>query len=240
MHPRFILAAAVGLALAGCQQAEAPPAPAPAPVATTPSAPPANAAPSSDSYSFGPEISVEDFVQHVKVLASDEFEGRAPGTAGEKLTTDYLVAQFKRLGLQPGNGDSYLQRVPMVETTARPADATINIGDKTQTLKFGDQYVVGTRTGDAQVAIENSDLVFVGYGVNAPEANWNDYAGLDVKGKTVVVLVNDPGFHAGDESLFGGKRMTYYGRWTYKFEEAARQGASAALIIHDTAGAGYG
>ena len=244
MRHRLILAALAGAALAGCQSPEAPPPPpaATAPVVqTTPMATPAPApAPSSDSYSFGPEISVEDFVQHVKVLASDEFEGRAPGTRGEELTTQYLKTQFERLGLKPGNGDSYFQRVPMVETTARPAAAKVNVGGKEQSWSFGDQYVVGTRTGQPEVKIENSELVFVGYGVNAPEANWNDYAGVDVKGKTVVVLVNDPGFHAGDESLFGGKRMTYYGRWTYKFEEAARQGAAAALIIHDTAGAGYG
>ena len=243
MRHRLILAALAGAVLAGCQSPEAPP---PAPAATPPAAQTAPAAeaapppPSSDSYSFGPEISVEDFVQHVKVLASDEFEGRAPGTRGEELTTEYLKTQFQRLGLKPGNGDSYFQRVPMVETTARPAPAKVSVGGKDQAWSFGDQYVVGTRTGQPDVTVENSELVFVGYGVNAPEANWNDYAGLDVKGKTVVVLVNDPGFHAGDEALFGGKRMTYYGRWTYKFEEAARQGATAALIIHDTAGAGYG
>ena len=240
MRHRLLLAALASAVLAGCQSPEpptAPPAPAAesAPAATAPVA----AAPSSDSHSFGPEISVEDFVQHVKVLASDEFEGRAPGTRGEELTTQYLQAQFERLGLKPGNGDSYFQRVPMVETTARPAAAKVSVGGAEQSWSFGDQYVIGTRTGQPEVIVDGSELVFVGYGVNAPEANWNDYAGLDVKGKTVVVLVNDPGFHAGDESLFGGKRMTYYGRWTYKFEEAARQGAAAALIIHDTAGAGY-
>src|SRR5690606_35346617 len=107
-------------------------------------------------------------------------------------------------------------------------------------LAFGPEMVIGTRTGEAAVSVKDSELVFVGYGVNAPEQDWNDYAGLDVKGKTVVILVNDPGFHANDESLFDGNRMTYYGRWTYKFEEAARQGAAAALIIHDEAGASYG
>ncbi|MBB5208140.1 M28 family metallopeptidase [Chiayiivirga flava] len=242
MRHRLILAALTGAVLAGCQQAEAPPAPAAAPAtpAAQTAAPPA-AAPTPDSYSFGPEISVEDFVQHVKVLASDEFEGRAPGTRGEELTTSYLKTQFERLGLKPGNGDSFFQRVPMTETTARPAPATVTAaGGANVSWSFGDQYVVGTRTGQPEVKIENSELVFVGYGVNAPEADWNDYAGLDVKGKTVVILVNDPGFHAGDESLFGGKRMTYYGRWTYKFEEAARQGAAAALVVHDDAGAGYG
>jgi Zn-dependent M28 family amino/carboxypeptidase len=131
--------------------------------------------------------------------------------------------------------------VPMVETTADPNTVgKVTVGGAERSLAFGTEMVLGTRTGEANVQVADSELVFVGYGVNAPEANWNDYAGLDVKGKTVVMLVNDPGFHAGDEALFGGKRMTYYGRWTYKYEEAARQGAAAALIIHDDAGAGYG
>jgi Zn-dependent M28 family amino/carboxypeptidase len=240
--PFAVLAAALsGLLLAGCDKpAEAPPAaqsaPAPAGATTAP------AAPAAPAYTFGPEISAEDFAQHVKTLASDEFEGRAPGSKGEELTVQYLQQQFKRLGLKPGNGDSYTQTVPMVQTTADAATVTakVNLGRAERPLKFGDEMVIGTRTGQPQVTLADSDLVFVGYGVNAPEANWNDYAGLDVKGKTVVMLINDPGFHAGDEQLFGGKRMTYYGRWTYKFEEAARQGAAAALIIHDTAGAGYG
>jgi Zn-dependent M28 family amino/carboxypeptidase len=245
-HPTLSAALAAALAgalLGGCSapddaapQADAPAAPAPA---ATPAAPAATTGP---AYTFGPEISAEDFAQHVKVLASDEFEGRAPGSKGEDLTVEYLAAQFKRLGLKPGNGDSYFQTVPMVETTADPAAtvARVNVGGAERPLAFGTEMVIGTRTAQPQVDVAESDMVFVGYGVVAPEANWNDYAGLDVKGKTVVMLVNDPGFHAGDETLFGGKRMTYYGRWTYKFEEAARQGAAAALIIHDTEGAGYG
>lgn len=233
-----LAAALSGLLLAGCDKpAEAPPAaqaPAPAPVAAT--------TPATPAYTFGPEISAEDFAQHVKTLASDEFEGRAPGSKGEQLTVDYLKQQFERLGLKPGNGDSYFQTVPMVQTTVDvPATAVkLSIGGAERPLKFGEEMVIGTRTGQAEVVVADSDLVFVGYGVNAPENHWNDYAGVDVKGKTVVMLINDPGFHAGDESLFGGKRMTYYGRWTYKFEEAARQGAAAALIIHDTDGAAYG
>jgi Zn-dependent M28 family amino/carboxypeptidase len=201
----------------------------------------AETAPTSASYSFGPEISAEDFAQQVKVLASDEFEGRAPGSRGEQLTTQYLKSQFERLGLKPGNGDSFFQTVPMVETTADAGtQAQVAVGGADHRLAFGTDMVIGTRTGEPDVKVAESEMVFVGYGVNAPEADWNDYAGLDVTGKTVVMLVNDPGFHAGDEALFGGKRMTYYGRWTYKYEEAARQGASAALIIHDTPGAGYG
>lgn len=229
-----LLFAAAALALSACSpapEAEAP-ASAEAPAATAPSA----------EHGFGPEISAEDFAAHVRVMSSDEFAGRAPGTVGEQMTADYLVAQFQRLGLQPGNGDSWFQDVPMVATTADEAasSAKFVLGGSDRPLAFGSDMALGTRTAQAEVSVDASELVFVGYGVNAPEANWNDYAGLDVKGKTVVMLVNDPGFHAGDESLFSGKKMTYYGRWTYKFEEAARQGAAAALIIHDDAGAGYG
>jgi Zn-dependent M28 family amino/carboxypeptidase len=235
--PTAVLAAALaGALLAGCSQSEAP-----APVAEAPAPAVEPAGPATPPYTFGPEISAEDFSQHVKVLSSDEFEGRAPGSKGEELTINYLKAQFERLGLQPGNGGSYFQTVQMVETTADPnTTASITRGGAQRNLAFGSEMVIGTRTGLPAVQVADSEMVFVGYGVNAPEANWNDYAGLDVKGKTVVMLVNDPGFHAGDESLFGGKRMTYYGRWTYKYEEAARQGAAAALIIHDDAGAGYG
>lgn len=130
----------------------------------------------------------------------------------------------------------------MVVTTADEATTTaaITLKGESRPLAFGTQMALGTRTAQPQVDVAGSEMVFVGYGVNAPEAGWNDYEGLDVKGKTVVMLVNDPGFHAGDAELFSGKKMTYYGRWTYKFEEAARQGAAAALIIHDDAGAGYG
>ncbi|WP_251044706.1 MULTISPECIES: M28 family metallopeptidase [unclassified Lysobacter] len=192
-------------------------------------------------HAFDAAINAADFAEHVKVLASDEFEGRAPGSAGEEKAVQYLEAQFKRLGLKPGNGDSYFQTVPMVETTADETTALkLDVKGQARELKFGSDMVVGTRTGQPEVKIDGSDLVFVGYGVNAPEQQWNDYAGVDVKGKTVVMFVNDPGFHGQDATLFEGKRMTYYGRWTYKFEEAARQGAKAALIIHDTAGASYG
>ncbi len=191
---------------------------------------------------FGPEVSAEDFAAHVRVLASDDFGGRAPGSDGEEKTVQYLREQFERLGLEPGNGNSYFQTVPMVQTTLDETTSRVAItsAGETRQLGFGDEVVIGTRTGQSQVAVTNSPLVFVGYGVNAPELNWNDYAGVDVKGKTVVILINDPGFHGGDDSLFEGRRMTYYGRWTYKFEEAARQGAAAAIIIHDTDGAGYG
>ncbi|KFN46732.1 M28 family metallopeptidase [Arenimonas metalli] len=228
---RTLIFAAAALALAACSKAPEPAAET-TPVAVAPPV----------EHGFGPEISAEDFAQHVKVLSSDEFGGRAPGTPGEQMTADYLVAQFQRLGLQPGNGDSWFQDVPMVETTADEATSTaaIKLGGEDRLLAFGTQMALGTRTAQAEVKVDASEMVFVGYGVNAPEAGWNDYEGLDVKGKTVVMLVNDPGYHAGSEELFGGKKMTYYGRWTYKYEEAARQGAAAALIIHDDSGAGYG
>ena len=193
------------------------------------------------NHAFQDGIDAGDFAEHVRHLASDDFGGRGPGTAGEEKTIEYIKAQFARIGLQPGNGGDWFQTVPMVETTAdESATLNLKVGAAEQVLKFGSDMVVGTRTGQAQVSVKDSPLVFVGYGVDAPEQKWNDYAGIDVKGKTVVMLVNDPGFHAGDASLFDGKRMTYYGRWTYKFEEAARKGAAAALIIHDTEGASYG
>ena len=193
-------------------------------------------------HAFGPEISAEDFAAHIKVLASDDFGGRGPGSDGEEKTTAYLREQFERLGLEPGNGGSYFQTVPMVETRVDIAATSMafDFAGQAVPLHFGEQMVVGSRQGKPDIAVTDSPLVFVGYGVNAPEVGWNDYAGLDVKGKTVVMLVNDPGFHDANPDLFEGKRMTYYGRWTYKFEEAARQGAAAAIIIHDTPGAGYG
>ena len=208
----------------------------------TADATPAAADAATGNHAFNDAIDAGDFAEHVKQLASDEFGGRGPGTPGEQKTVEYIKAQFARIGLQPGNGSDWFQTVPMVETTADDASASMvaKVGGAAQTLKFGTDMVIGTRTGKPQVDIKDSQLVFIGYGVDAPEQKWNDYAGVDVKGKTVVMLVNDPGFHAGDTKLFDGKRMTYYGRWTYKFEEAARKGAAAALIIHDTEGASYG
>ena len=223
------------LALAACLAADAPADPA----AKAPAAD-AAAAPGGD-FAFHDAIDAADFGHHVEVLASDAFEGRGPGTPGGEKTVEYIRDQMQRIGLQPGNDGQWFQDVPMVETTADEDTALeIEVGGKQETLDFGDDMVVNTRTGKEHVAIDDSKLVFVGYGVDAPEQDWNDYAGIDVKGKTVVMLVNDPGFHANDASLFEGKRMTYYGRWTYKFEEAARKGAAAALIIHDTPGASYG
>ena len=192
---------------------------------------------------FSAAIRAEDFAGYVQRLASDEFEGRKPGTIGERAATTYLIEQFQTMGLKPGNGDSYLQDVPAIETTLLEGDkVTLDIasGGNVEKYKYRDDAIVGTLQGKGDVELKDSDLVFAGYGVVAPEYQWNDYAGLDVKGKTVVVLINDPGFGNGDEALFKGNAMTYYGRWTYKFEEAARQGAAACLIVHDTKGAGYG
>lgn len=181
-------------------------------------------------------IQADEIAKHVKVLASDEFGGRAPSSEGEKLTLDYLTKEFTALGFEPGNGDSFFQEVPLVSLEA-DSDMVLNIGGKD--YQYKKDMVMGSSRISAQEGIENSELVFVGYGVNAPEYNWNDYEGLDVKGKTVVMLVNDPGFATKDPNLFTGDAMTYYGRWTYKYEEASRQGAAGAIIIHETAPASY-
>lgn len=175
--------------------------------------------------------------QHTKILASDEFEGRSPTTVGEQKTLDYLTGEFKKLGYQPGNQGSYLQQVELLEMTASP-DMTMSIGKDTFTYKEG--MIASTKHEQSQVKLSDSDVVFVGFGVNAPEYGWNDYQDLDVKGKTVVILVNDPGFENPASGKFEGKTMTYYGRWTYKYEEASRQGAAAAIIIHETRPASYG
>ncbi len=231
-HPLILLCAGTAL-LAACSREPATPA---APSAATPA--PAPAA----EHAFKGAIDADDFRTLVATLSSDEYEGRAPGSAGEDKTVEYIKAQYERIGLKPGGeNDTFFQTVPMVETTADESTVLkLDSGGGVRDLKFGSDFVLATRTGKPEIAAKDSELVFVGYGVNAPEQGWNDYAGLDVKGKTVVILVNDPGFHAKDDSLFDGNRMTYYGRWTYKFEEAARQGAAAALIVHDTAGASYG
>ncbi|MEJ6473866.1 M28 family metallopeptidase [Pseudoalteromonas piscicida] len=174
--------------------------------------------------------------EHIKTLASDEFGGRAPSTKGEELTLAYLTKHFKALGYQPGNGNSFLQEVPLVSLEADP-NMTLEIGGKH--YEYKKDMVMGSARISELESIKDSELVFVGYGVNAPEYDWNDYEGLDVKGKTVVMLVNDPGFANPDSGKFTGEAMTYYGRWTYKYEEASRQGAAGAIIIHETAPASY-
>ena len=168
-------------------------------------------------------IDAEGLARHIEVLASDEFEGRKPFTAGEEKTIHYLKREFEQLGLQPGNGDSFFQEVPLIEINSVP-QGQLNIQGKggELSLNYLDDYVALSRRVKENIQLENSELVFAGYGVVAPEYGWNDYAELDVKGKTVLVLVNDPGFASSDSTLFRGKSMTYYGRWTYKYEEAAR------------------
>ncbi len=186
-------------------------------------------------------ISEADIARHIEVLASDEFGGRGPSSPGEELTTQYIEREFMRIGLRPGNGDSFFQDVPLVDITASP-DASLVISGAGEDLSFGyaDEMVTWTTRVVDQAGIEASEMVFVGYGIIAPEYDWNDYEGIDVTGKTVVSLVNDPGYATQNPELFTGNAMTYYGRWTYKFEEAARQGAAAALIVHQTAPAAYG
>ncbi len=186
-----------------------------------------------------------DILARIKVLASDDFEGRAPGTRGETLTVDYLIAQFKALGLKPGNPDgTYVQRVPFTGFTSVPA-ATARIAGKTLELKPPFDFVGRAPRREEQVRIEDSPLVFVGYGIVAPEYGWDDYKGADMRGKTLVMLINDPPIPDPndpaklDERMFKGKAMTYYGRWTYKYEMGAKLGAAAVLIVHETEPAAY-
>ncbi len=187
------------------------------------------------------DIDETAFRDHVGVLASDDFEGRKPGTPGEEKTLAYLVGQFRKLGLKPANGESFLQQVPMVETIAG-TDASLSFAghDGTLTLAYGKDMVIWSKRGLPQAELRRSELVFVGFGIVAPEYAWNDYADIDVHGKTVLVLANDPGYGSRDPKVFKGGAMTYYGRWAYKIEEAGRQGAAGVLLIHDSDAAGYG
>ena len=178
--------------------------------------------------------------EHTAILASDEFEGRAPATPGGQRTIDYLTERFSTLGVGPGNGDSYLQQVDVVEITATTDPILQFSGSFDASPAYKTEMVIGSRQHDSPIVVEDSEMVFVGYGIVAPERGWNDYANVDASGKTVVVLVNDPGYATQDAELFNGNAMTYYGRWVYKFEEAARQGAAGILIVHETGPAGYG
>ncbi|WP_443030172.1 M28 family peptidase [Sphingomonas sp. ZT3P38] len=188
------------------------------------------------------DIPLQTLKDVTKTLSSDAFEGRAPATPAEDKTTAYIVERFKAAGLKPGNNGSWFQEVPLVEITGQNVSPLTFTGGKTPlSLAYRTDMVIATYQVVPKAEIKDSDVVFVGYGVNAPERGWNDYAGIDVKGKTVVILINDPDWQTmaldGD---FGGRAMTYYGRWTYKYEEAARQGAAAAIIVHDTEPAAYG
>jgi Zn-dependent M28 family amino/carboxypeptidase len=194
-----------------------------------------------------PSFTGPALVEHIKVLASDQFEGRAPGSKGEDLTIGYLTDQFKALGLAPGNPDgTWVQPVPMVGMTADPrATLTFTRGGASHALAYRDDFVAWTRRVVDRVALEQSELVFVGYGVNAPEFNWDDYKGVDLTGKTLVVLIGDPPVpdpakpDALDPKTFGGRAMTYYGRWTYKYEMGAEKKAAGVIIVHETGPAGY-
>jgi len=187
------------------------------------------------------DIDENVYRNHVRVLASDDFEGRKPGTPGEEKTVAYLVEQFRKLGLKPGNGESFLQQVPMVESLAG-ADASLSAAGRNGTLAlvYGKDMVIWSKRSIPQAELRGSELVFAGYGIVAPEYAWNDYADIDVHGKTVVVLVNDPGYATKDPRVFRAGTMTYYGGWAYKIEEAARHGAAAVLLVHDSDAAGFG
>ncbi len=184
-----------------------------------------------------PPLSPEALIAHVEVLASDEFEGRSPGTRGEELTIQYITQQFYAAGLQPGVNGVWVQNVPLAtaEVTNNPV---LTIGE--DAYAYGADFVAWTkRQNEPAIALDDAEMVFVGYGVTAPENDWNDWGDVDVRGKIVVFLINDPDFDTGDDRGFGGRRMTYYGRWTYKYEEAARRGAAGALIIHEDEAAAY-
>jgi len=185
-------------------------------------------------------IVIPDMQRYVSSLGSDSFMGRAPFTIGEEITVAYLAQELAMIGFEPAFGESYFQEVPMVKIRSSVLNP-VRITGKGNEFEFGTPgqlAIISPQTTDV-VNVENSPVVFAGFGIVAPEYGWNDYEGIDVRGKTVIVLINDPGLYTGDTTLFKGKEMTYYGRWTYKYEEAARQGAAGILIVHETLGAGY-
>ncbi|MGI9089457.1 MAG: M28 family peptidase [Chthoniobacterales bacterium] len=190
-------------------------------------------------------INAADLLKHIKVLASDEYEGRAPGSKGEELSVKYISDQFKALGLQPGNPNgTYVQEVPLAGIKTEPT-ASFVVKGETMALKFPEDYVASSARLQNEIKVKDSEIVFVGYGVVAPEYGWDDYKGVDVKGKTILMLINDPAVPDPndptqlDPKMFKGRAMTYYGRWTYKYEIAAEKGAAAAVIIHETEPAAY-
>jgi Zn-dependent M28 family amino/carboxypeptidase len=202
----------------------------------------ATASAATTTVALAPQINAADFARFDKTLSSDAFGGRKPGTLGEQRTTAWLVAQFKRMGLQPGNHGSWFQTVPADSITLLNPDVQLHITARGKDTRFAyrTDMMVQTLQAKPLVDLKHSPVVFLGYGVDAPNWHWNDYQGVDVKGKTVIVLVNDPGFASGDPKLFQGRTMTYYGRWTYKYAEAALQGAAACFIVHTSdAAAGY-
>ena len=221
---RLVLPAVLLLASA-CKPSDAPPAPAVSPLAV-----PAEALTAVDTATL---------MSYVRVLAADSLMGRAPGTVGEDKTVAYLTSQFQALGLKPGNTDgTFIQKVPLVGITVTNSPTlTFSKGGTTESLKWRDDYVAWTKHVATSASLDKSPLVFVGYGVEAPEFNWDDYKGQNLAGTTLVMLVNDPPL--ADTSKFGGPRMTYYGRWTYKFEQGAKHHAAGVLLVHETGPAGY-
>jgi Zn-dependent M28 family amino/carboxypeptidase len=190
-------------------------------------------------------ITPDGLLAHIKILASDEFEGRAPGTKGEELSVKYITDQFKQAGLKPGDPDgTYTQEVPLAGIKSEP-NMAFKVGDKTIDLKYPDDFVASSDRLEPEIEVDNSDVVFVGYGIVAPEYGWDDYKDVDVRAKTILMLINDPAIPDPkdssklDDKMFKGKAMTYYGRWTYKYEIAAKKGAAAAVIIHETEPAAY-
>lgn len=197
---------------------------------------------SSTVANYQPEVDEARLLADITELSSDAFGGREPMSEGETLTLEFLEKRFRELGLQPLFDGEYLQAVDLVSIAADPATArmSFHLEGRDRLVTYASEMVLHTPRSVDESSVENTEVVFVGYGIVAPEYGWNDYANMDVQGKTVLILINDPGFATQNPALFKGNTMTYYGRWTYKFEEAARQGAAAALIIHDTAPAAYG
>lgn len=225
-------------ACGGAEETKPPAAPAPQETDTAVETPEGSSeATSTVTYPDG-VLNEADLRRRIKTLSSDDFAGRAPATEGGAKTRAWLIDEMKNIGMEPANGDSFEQLVPLVETTLQPESSSFSVNGTP--LSYGPEAVYWTKRVEETVSFTDSDVVFVGYGVVAPEYGWNDYEGIDVTGKTVVMLVNDPGYATGNDDLFNGQSMTYYGRWTYKYEEAARQGAAAAIVIHQTAPAAYG
>lgn len=233
MRRRALFLSLIALALCACHSGEDSSAPA-ARVISAPDAIATSATPPPMAVALAPQINDADFLQFDKTLSSDAFGGRRPGTRGEGLTIRYLVDELRRMHLAPGNHGYWLQTVPLVTTTLLNGGTKLEVrsGSGAQSFPYGTDMVAFTQEARPLMALRNSPIVFMGYGIDAPEWQWNDYQDVNVKGKTVIVLVNDPGYVTGDPKLFNGKAMTWYGRWVYKFEEAARMGAAACFIVH--------
>lgn len=221
---------------------EAAPSAAPAPAAPAPAPAPVPAVAATYPQVAPPAVDLPLMKDMVKTLASDDFGGRAPSSDTEPFVLKYIVEQFQKAGLQPGNHGNWLQEVPTVDITGgKFSPMAVSGGVQNLAYEYGSEFVAASYRVVPHTAIKDSPLVFVGYGIVAPELGWNDYAGIDMHGKTAVILINDPDYAMeGEDGPFKGRRMTYYGRWIYKFEEAARQGATAAIIVHDTFPAAYG